>query len=158
MKRLILMGHLRSVGQWVTALAVALCASSALAAEIAPSTTILVDRPLIVGLWEMPIPNKACIEYYNFREDGGFVVKSAGEWTTGEYQYDLPEINDNSLPMLTMKIKSDNLATDCSGKAVDQSNEVQRQFVRWNTDQRSIEFCETAEGQQCVLALARLLP
>jgi hypothetical protein len=152
------MRHLRSVGQWVVGAVVALSSVSSLAADLVPSTTILVDRPLIAGLWAMPIPEKNCIEYYNFREDGQFVVKSAGEWTAGEYQYDLPDVSDNSLPMLTLKIKSDNLATDCSGNAIDQSNEVQRQFVRWNVNQRSIEFCGTAEGQQCVLALNRLLP
>ena len=103
-----LMRQLNGIKTLLMASGLIACACSAWAAESAANTTILVDRPLIAGLWEMPIPNKACVEYYNFREDGAFSVKSAGEWTTGEYQYDLPEANDNSLPMLTMKVKTDN--------------------------------------------------
>jgi hypothetical protein len=133
-------------------------AGMAHAADVQVGQIALVDRPLIAGLWAMPIPQKNCVEYYNFREDGEFLVKSSGEWTSGSYEYDLPETDEERLPLLTMSVKYDNLATDCSGNAIDQSQDVQRQFVRWDKEQRKIEFCGTAEGQQCVLALSRVLP
>lgn len=119
---------------------------------------VVKNRPLIAGLWAMTIPNKTCIEYYNFMEDGRFLIKSAQEWTTGTYEYVLPALGDSTLPLLTMTIRYDNNAVDCSGNQVDQSNEVQRQFVRWDQHQRQIEFCGTPEGEECLLALKRVLP
>jgi len=51
---------------------------------------VIVSRPQVTGLWAMSIPNKTCIEYYNFMEDGRFLIKSAQEWTTGTYEYVFP--------------------------------------------------------------------
>jgi len=119
----------------------------------------LVSRPLIAGLWIMTIPNVSCQEYYNFQEDGDFLVKSAGEWTIGKYVYVLPEAEAmaKTLPQLTMAIQYDNKAKDCSGSDIDQSGEVQRQYVKW-IDSAHIQFCATDDGQQCVLGLRKLLP
>lgn len=119
----------------------------------------LVSRPLIAGLWIMTIPKVSCQEYYNFQEDGGFLVRSAGEWTYGKYVYSLPDSESmaKSLPQLTMAIQYDNKVTDCSGNNIDQSGEVQRQYVKW-IDPAHIEFCATEDGQQCILGLRKLLP
>lgn len=123
-----------------------------------PDVIVVKNRPLIAGLWAMPIPNKSCIEYYNFMEDGRFLIKSAREWTTGTYEYVLPALGDTTLPLLTMNIRYDNNEVDCSGNQVNQSNEVQRQFIRWDQSKRQIEFCGTPEGEECLLALKRVLP
>ncbi|MFI4954968.1 MAG: hypothetical protein ACHP9Y_03555 [Gammaproteobacteria bacterium] len=119
----------------------------------------LVNRPLIAGLWAMTIPKVSCIEYYNFREDGLFVVKSAEEWSLGKYVYQLPdaEAMATTLPLLTMGIQYDSNVPDCSGNNVDQSGEVQRQYVKW-IDSAHIKFCATEDGQQCELELRKILP
>jgi hypothetical protein len=135
-------------------------ANFAYATEVQPEADRIVvkNRPLIAGLWAMSIPNKTCIEYYNFMEDGRFLIKSAQEWTTGTYEYVLPAMGDSTLPLLTMSIRYDNNEVDCSGNQVNQSNEVQRQFIRWDQKKRQIEFCGTPEGEECLLALKRVLP
>jgi hypothetical protein len=123
------------------------------------SNVNLVSRPLIAGLWIMTIPDVACHENYNFQEDGNFLVQSAGEWTQGKYVYTLPDADamEKTLPLLTMLIQYDNKVTDCSGNNIDQSGEVQREYVKW-IDPAHIEFCATEDGQQCALKLRKLLP
>lgn len=119
----------------------------------------LVGRPLIAGLWGMRIPNVACIEYYNFKENGQFVVKSAGEWSLGKYVYQLPEMEamSKSLPQLTMGILYDSNAMDCSGNQVNQTGEVQQEFVKWISPSH-IQFCANPDGKQCLLNLHKVLP
>lgn len=119
----------------------------------------LVSRPLIAGLWGMKIPKVSCIEYYNFKENGQFVVKSAGEWSLGKYAYQLPdmEVMSNSLPQLTMGILYDSNAVDCSGNNINQTGEVQQEFVKWISPSH-IQFCAAADGRQCPLDLYKVLP
>ncbi len=150
-------------------------ASAADSIEIAPATNTLdvlakpkatvkndielVSRPLIAGLWGMTIPNVSCVEYYNFKENGQFVVKSAGEWSLGKYVYQLPDMEamSKSLPQLTMGILYDSNAMDCSGNQVNQTGEVQQEFVKWVSPSH-IQFCSNADGKQCLLNLHKVLP
>lgn len=119
----------------------------------------VVNRPLIAGLWGMTIPNASCIEYYNFKENGEFIVKSAGEWSMGKYVYQLPEMEAmaTTVPQLTLGILYDSNDTDCSGNKIDQTGEVQQEYVKWISPSH-IKFCATAEGQQCPLELHKVLP
>lgn len=139
-------------------------AANSLAAFAKPKTPVksdieLVSRPLIAGLWGMTIPKVACIEYYNFKENGQFVVKSAGEWSLGKYVYQLPDMEamSKSLPQLTMGILYDSNAVDCSGNKVNQTGEVQQEFVKWISSSH-IQFCSNADGKQCLLNLYKVLP
>lgn len=129
-----------------------------MAAEPAPSTVQVVTRPLIAGLWAMPITEKGCIEYYNFKENGEFFIRSAGERVTGKYEYELPALGENKLPLLTIRIKYDNLVTDCAGSAIDQTNDVQRQFIKWSQPPYQIQFCSAVDGSRCEVTLAKVLP
>lgn len=119
----------------------------------------LVNRPLIAGLWGMTIPKVACVEYYNFKEDGQFLVKSAAEWSLGKYIYQLPDMEAmvQSLPQLTMGILYDSNDIDCSGNQVNQTGEVQQEFVKWISPSH-IQFCAAADGKQCPLNLHKVLP
>ncbi len=119
----------------------------------------LVSRPLIAGLWGMTIPKAACIEYYNFKENGQFLVKSASEWSLGKYVYQLPDMEAmaKSLPQLTMGILYDSNAIDCSGNQINQTGEVQQEFVKWISPSH-IQFCAAPDGKQCPLDLHRVLP
>lgn len=119
----------------------------------------VVNRPLIAGLWGMTIPNVSCIEYYNFKENGQFVVKSAGEWSLGKYVYQLPEMEAmaTTLPQLTLGILYDSDDADCSGNKINQTGEVQQEYVKWVSSSQ-IKFCATADGQQCPLVLNKVLP
>lgn len=137
---------------------VALMSGVVVAAEPAPSTIQVVTRPLIAGLWAMPITAKGCTEYYNFKENGEFFIRSAGERVTGKYEYELPELGEQKLPLLTIRIKYDNLVTDCAGSAVDQTNDVQQQFIKWSTPPHQIQFCSTVDGSRCEVTLAKVLP
>lgn len=118
---------------------------------------VIVNRPLIAGLWEMRIPNAKCNEFYNFMENGEFVVKSGEEWTYGNYVYQLPALADTGHPILAMKIKYDNLKTDCSGNSIDQRGEEQQQYVVW-TGQSTARFCATEDGKQCFAEVRRITP
>ncbi len=117
----------------------------------------VVNRPLIAGLWGMEIPGTSCIEYYNFMENGEVAIKSGAEWTYGEYKYQLPDTLDSGSPILAMQIKYDNLQTDCSGNAVDQSGELQQHYVKWLA-KTNIQFCGTDDGKQCYINLKKVLP
>jgi hypothetical protein len=129
-------------------------------AKAVPKNDIeVVNRPLIAGLWGMAIPNANCTEYYNFKENGEFLVKSAGEWSMGKYAYQLPNMEDmaTSLPQLTMGILYDSNDADCSGNKVNQTGGVQQEYVKWISPSR-IKFCATTDGQQCPLELKKILP
>lgn len=132
--------------------------SMVIAAEPTASTIQVVTRPLIAGLWAMPISGTTCTEYYNFKENGEFFIRSAGERVTGKYEYELPEMGEDKLPLLTIRIKYDNLAADCAGSDLDQTNHIQRQFVKWSTPPYQIQFCSTIDGSRCEVTLAKVLP
>lgn len=117
----------------------------------------VVDRPLIAGLWGMNISGTKCVEYYNFMENGEVAIKSAGEWTYGVYNYELPETVDGGAAKLRMQIKYDNQQTDCSGNAIDQSGEFQQHYVKW-INQSDIEFCAAEDGKECFVSLRKVLP
>jgi len=119
----------------------------------------VVNRPLIAGLWAMTIPKQSCLEYYNFKEDGQFVVRSREEWATGFYDYTLPDVAEmgTTLPQLVMSFKYDNHLPDCQGNITEQLGEAQRQYVRW-VDSSHIQFCATESGEQCLLNLRKILP
>lgn len=126
-------------------------------APIDENKIVIVNRPLIAGLWEMSIPNARCKEYYNFMENGEVVVKSGEEWTYGNYAYQLPALADTGSPILAIKIKYDNLKTDCSGNSIDQRGEEQQQFVKWNS-KSTVQFCATEDGKQCFADMRRISP
>jgi hypothetical protein len=134
--------------------------SLTLASKASPKNDVeVVNRPLIAGLWGMKIPNVSCIEYYNFKENGEFLVKSAGEWSMGKYVYQLPEMEAmaTTLPQLTLGILYDSNDADCSGNKINQTGDVQQEYVKWISPSR-IKFCATADGQQCPLELDKVLP
>lgn len=128
------------------------------AAEPSMPAVKVVTRPLIAGLWAMPIGANRCTEYYNFKENGEFVIRSAGERVTGKYDYELPELGEEKLPLLTIRIKYDNLAPDCAGSAIDQTDDVQQQFIKWSSPPYQIQFCSTVDGSRCEVTLAKVLP
>ena len=144
--------------QAVISSVVGLVSAVSSAAEPAPSTIQVVTRPLIAGLWAMPIAGSNCTEYYNFKENGEFFIRSANERVTGKYDYELPELGEDKLPLLSIHIKYDNLAADCSGLAVDQRDQTQQQFIKWSNPPYQIQFCGTVDGSHCEVTLAKVLP
>lgn len=116
----------------------------------------IVVRPAIYGLWGMQIPNNQCVEYYNFKDRAEITIKSAEEWSTGEYEYQ-PSNEDKKVGALALQIKYDNHKKDCSGKQVSQAGDLAQYFVQWK-DNNNIEFCDAAKGGQCFVKLNRVLP
>ncbi len=116
------------------------------------------NRPEIMGLWGMEIPNnKKCVEYYNFRGMNEVVVKSGKEWSYGMYDYQPSEDHNERLPALILQIKYDNNEIDCSGQQVDQTGEVSQYFVKWSNP-HTIDFCANEKGEKCFATLRRVLP
>lgn len=117
----------------------------------------IVVRPEIAGLWGMEIPNnKKCVEYYNFKSGNQVIIKSAGEWSTGIYDYQ-PSPNDKRLGALALQVKYENNEKDCSGHKEDQTGEVSQYFVKWqNAD--TIQFCTAEKTSKCFVTLRRVLP
>ena len=115
-------------------------------------------KPEIVGLWGMNIDNqKKCTEYYNFKSNNEFVVKSDKEWTTGFYEYE-PMVNfDDKRNILTLHVNYDNNEMDCSGNQVDQSDELSQYSVKWKNP-KSIELCNPERPDECFATLNRVLP
>lgn len=129
---------------------------------VAPVTANVVrveNRPEILGLWGMEIPNnKKCVEYYNFRGSNEVVVNSGKEWSIGIYDYQPSP--DNTLerpPALVMQVKYENNETDCSGRKENQAGEVSQYFVKWQ-NKNTLNFCASEKGDQCFATLNRVLP
>lgn len=127
------------------------------AAEVA-NTFRISTRPEIMGLWGMEIPeNRKCIEYYNFKNDNKVVIKSGDEWSSGIYDYQLPQDPTEQIPALVLQVKYDNNQKDCSGNQVDQSGEITQYFVKWKNPY-TINFCANEKAEQCFAILRRVLP
>lgn len=133
-------------------------AQEALTAESDKDNKVeVVNRPIIAGLWAMSIPGVQCTEYYNFLENGSFVVKSAEEWSSGIYGYQPAELGETTLPIIAMRIQYDNLKKDCSGHITDQRGEEFQHYVKWQTAS-NIAFCDAADGKKCFATLKKILP
>ena len=122
------------------------------------NTYRVVTRPEILGLWGMEIPNnKKCIEYYNFKANNNVVIKSGEEWSSGIYDYQVPQDTTEQAPALIMQVKYDNNQVDCSGNQEDQAGEVTQYFVKWQNP-HTINFCAGEKADQCFATLRRILP
>lgn len=127
-------------------------------ASAVANTFRIVTRPEIMGLWGMEIPtNRKCIEYYNFKSDNNVIIKSGDEWSSGIYDYQLPQDTTAQVPALILQVKYDNNQKDCSGNQEDQSGEVSQYFVKWQNP-HTINFCATEKAEQCFATLRRILP
>lgn len=126
--------------------------------QSAVNTVKISLKPEIVGLWGMNIDNKRkCTEFYNFKSNNEFIVKSDKEWTTGFYEYE-PMMNaDDKRSILTLQVNHDNNEVDCSGNKIDQSDEVSQYSVKW-TNSQSIELCNPERPDDCFATLNRVLP
>ena len=131
--------------------------TAAQTSEVA-NTFRIVTRSEIMGLWGMEIPNnRQCIEYYNFKSDNNVIIKSGDEWSSGIYDYQLPQDTPAQVPALILQVKYDNNQKDCSGNQADQSGEVSQYFVKWQNP-HTINFCATEKAEQCFATLRRILP
>ena len=127
-------------------------------ASAVANTFRIVTRPEIMGLWGMEIPtNRKCVEYYNFKSDNNVIIKSGDEWSSGIYDYQLPQDTTAQVPALILQVKYDNNLKDCSGNQEDQSGEVSQYFVKWQNP-HTINFCATEKAEQCFATLRRILP
>ncbi|ENV12311.1 hypothetical protein F899_01589 [Acinetobacter sp. CIP 101934] len=127
-------------------------------ASAVANTFRIVTRPEIMGLWGMEIPtNRKCVEYYNFKSDNNVIIKSGDEWSSGIYDYQLPQDTTAQVPALILQVKYDNNQKDCSGNQEDQSGEVSQYFVKWQNP-HTINFCATEKAEQCFATLRRILP
>ncbi|WP_353383265.1 hypothetical protein [Acinetobacter schindleri] len=127
-------------------------------ASAVANTFRIVTRPEIMGLWGMEIPtNRKCVEYYNFKSDNNVIIKSGDEWSSGIYDYQLPQDTTAQVPALILQVKYDNNQKDCSGNQEDQSGEVSQYFVKWQNP-HTINLCATEKAEQCFATLRRILP
>ena len=127
-------------------------------ASAVANTFRIVTRPEIMDLWGMEIPtNRKCVEYYNFKSDNNVIIKSGDEWSSGIYDYQLPQDTTVQVPALILQVKYDNNQKDCSGNQEDQSGEVSQYFVKWQNP-HTINFCATEKAEQCFATLRRILP
>lgn len=143
---------------WAMAADVNKNTQTAAQAPAVANTFRVVIRPEIMGLWGMEIPNnRKCVEYYNFKSDNNVIIKSGDEWSSGIYDYQLPQDTTAQVPALILQVKYDNNQKDCSGNQQDQSGEVSQYFVKWQNP-HTINFCATEKAEQCFATLRRILP
>lgn len=125
---------------------------------VVANTIKIKTRPEIMGLWGMEIPNnRKCIEYYNFKANNQVVIKSGEEWSTGIYDYQLPQDSTVELPALIIQVKYDNNQVDCSGQKNDQSGEISQAYIQWKSP-TVINFCANDKAEECFATLYRILP
>ncbi|MBF7691538.1 MULTISPECIES: hypothetical protein [Acinetobacter] len=118
----------------------------------------IVPRPVIYGLWGIELPNnKKCMEFYNFKTGNRLVINSASEWATGVYDYQPSPDNNVKVGALAIQMKFDNNQPDCSGQRTEVNTDVAQYYVHWK-DQNNLQFCTSADGNQCFVNLKRILP
>ena len=158
MKKTCLSLMLLTLTNWAMAADINNNTQTAAQAMAVANTYRVVTRPEIMGLWGMEIPNnRKCIEYYNFKSDNNVIIKSGDEWSSGIYDYQLPQDTTAQVPALILQVKYDNNQKDCSGNQEDQSGEVSQYFVNWQNP-HTINFCATEKAEQCFATLKRILP
>ncbi|QIC59954.1 hypothetical protein FSC11_07775 [Acinetobacter schindleri] len=158
MKKTCLSLMLLTLTTWAMAADINKNTQTAAQASAVANTFRIVTRPEIMGLWGMEIPtNRKCIEYYNFKSDNNVIIKSGDEWSSGIYDYQLPQDTTAQVPALILQVKYDNNQKDCSGNQEDQSGEVSQYFVKWQNP-HTINFCATEKAEQCFATLRRILP
>ncbi|QER39783.1 hypothetical protein F2A31_08660 [Acinetobacter suaedae] len=158
MKNIYIIGFLCACSTWTLAETTA-NTNVVTTPQMATANSIRVtNRPEIMGLWGMEIPNnKKCVEYYNFRGANEVVIRSGKEWSYGMYDYQPSDNQQERLPALILQIKYDNNEVDCSGQQVDQTGEVSQYFVKW-ANPHTIDFCANEKGDKCFATLRRVLP
>ncbi|APX62708.1 hypothetical protein HADU_08156 [Acinetobacter sp. HA] len=158
MKKTCLSLMLLTLTTWAMAADINKNTQTAAQASAVANTFRIVTRPEIMGLWGMEIPtNRKCVEYYNFKSDNNVIIKSGDEWSSGIYDYQLPQDTTAQVPALILQVKYDNNQKDCSGNQEDQSGEVSQYFVKWQNP-HTINFCATEKAEQCFATLRRILP
>lgn len=158
MKKTCLSLMLLTLTTWAMAADINKNTQTAAQASAVANTFRIVTRPEIMGLWGMEIPtNRKCVEYYNFKSDNNVIIKSGDEWSSGIYDYQLPQDTTAHVPALILQVKYDNNQKDCSGNQEDQSGEVSQYFVKWQNP-HTINFCATEKAEQCFATLRRILP
>lgn len=158
MKKTCLSLMLLTLTTWAMAADINKNTQTAAQASAVANTFRIVTRPEIMGLWGMEIPtNRKCVEYYNFKSDNNVIIKSGNEWSSGIYDYQLPQDTTAQVPALILQVKYDNNQKDCSGNQEDQSGEVSQYFVKWQNP-HTINFCATEKAEQCFATLRRILP
>lgn len=158
MKKTCLSLMLLTLTTWAIAADINKNTQTAAQASAVANTFRIVTRPEIMGLWGMEIPtNRKCVEYYNFKSDNNVIIKSGDEWSSGIYDYQLPQDTTAQVPALILQVKYDNNQKDCSGNQEDQSGEVSQYFVKWQNP-HTINFCATEKAEQCFATLRRILP
>ena len=158
MKKTCLSLMLLTLTTWAMAADINKNTKTAAQASAVANTFRIVTRPEIMGLWGMEIPtNRKCVEYYNFKSDNNVIIKSGDEWSSGIYDYQLPQDTTAQVPALILQVKYDNNQKDCSGNQEDQSGEVSQYFVKWQNP-HTINFCATEKAEQCFATLRRILP
>ena len=158
MKKTCLSLMLLTLTTWAMAADINKNTQTAAQASAVANTFRIVTRPEIMGLWGMEIPtNRKCVEYYNFKSDNNVIIKSGDEWSSGIYDYQLPQDTTAQVPALILQVKYDNNQKDCSGNQEDQSGEVSQYFVKWQNP-HTINFCPTEKAEQCFATLRRILP
>jgi hypothetical protein len=158
MKKTCLSLMLLTLTTWAMAADINKNTQTAAQASAVANTFRIVTRPEIMGLWGMEIPtNRKCVEYYNFKSDNNVIIKSGDEWSSGIYDYQLPQDTTAQVPALILQVKYDNNQKDCSGNQEDQSGEVSQYFVKWQNP-HTINFCATETAEQCFATLRRILP
>lgn len=158
MKKTCLSLMLLTLTTWAMAADINKNTQTAAQALAVANTFRIVTRPEIMGLWGMEIPtNRKCVEYYNFKSDNNVIIKSGDEWSSGIYDYQLPQDTTAQVPALILQVKYDNNQKDCSGNQEDQSGEVSQYFVKWQNP-HTINFCATEKAEQCFATLRRILP
>lgn len=113
----------------------------------------------VSGLWQLEARDGTlmCDEYYHLGVDGHIKTVSGDEITYGRYAY-VPQ--DEGLAILAIETTYDNNALDCSGKQIDQSGDTFATFVQLDSrhNPTRMQWCGDNQGEQCSVALKKVLP
>lgn len=101
--------------------------------------------------WGLVQPGTACIEYYQFKNNGEVQIKSHQERIFGTYQY-IATTQNFELPAVMIHFEKDNQKTDCKGDASNQAGTSTTNFLKKQSDQK-IFFCNDALGKDCPVYL-----
>ena len=101
--------------------------------------------------WGLVRTGQACIEYYQFRNDGEVMIRSNQERILGRFIF----LNNSSIfELAAVKIEflNDNGKPDCTGDSTNQTNQSTINYLKRKSD-REIYFCDDSLGKSCPVYL-----
>lgn len=132
---------------------IVLCLLAAGAAHAAPEAP-RAGHPLL-GIWELRVPDSACIETYRFRGDGTSLVTSGREVSESQYHVQ-PQPDARGFYSLDDRVVHNNGMRDCAGETM-KTGAARRNYLKFAPSGNMFLLCFQETLGSCIGPFRRVL-